>query len=308
MPFRLQYASNLFVDLQRLSFPTILRPGCSRLALLGNIGRPDSLKTAHFLNYCASHWEKTYWLVGPHELTNKENGTAPYREKMEMLENLVKQYQGSIQLVNTKELVFPQHELILLATPLWTNIRLPSRNQPEFQSIYSSVDEAGPIRLTLNERNQWNKKDLEYLMSRTVLWNHTYPRITIVYLTHTLPTPLLMTTGLSEETWNRYTLDVQDYRGFLQPPIKAWLGGSTGTTNCIQVGSDPSRQVLCGVNSLYEYPYASTMEMKSSYDPKCILELFPKKPKHTSVKFPSNLLLPTIASSLLSKKVSLQQA
>jgi hypothetical protein len=67
--FRLQYASNLFVDLHKQKYDTLVKPVCSTLALLGNIGQPHDAKTYHFLNYCSRNWDKIFWVSGSHEGT-----------------------------------------------------------------------------------------------------------------------------------------------------------------------------------------------------------------------------------------------
>ncbi len=305
IPFRLQYASNLFVDFQKQPFQSFLRPASGNLALLGNIGRPEHPKTYHFLKYCSKNWNNIFWIPGPHELTNPQGGRATYQEKTASAINLCNQFQN-VRFLNSQEAVFRSSNVVLLGSPLWTSLKLQPKGQPEFDSIYSSVDEAGPIPLTNKERNSWNAMDKLFLNERSLFWSIVYPEVNLVYLTHTLPTTRLLTPPLTENAMNRLSLDAESPK--VLQPIRAWLGGSTGSTQCINVGSDPSSQIKMGVNSLYEYPFDLHQELKKEYNPECVLELEPHVPRGNSPLFLPHLILPPLLSSLLQRKTSLGYA
>lgn len=292
-PFRLQYASNLFVDLHRQKYDTLVRPACSTLALLGNLGRPDSPKTYHFLKYCSSKWDKVLWVPGPHELTNLPGGRSTYREKtLDML--ALSQSLPNVTLMASGEMPFHKEKVLLLGTPLWTPLLLPLRAQPEFKSIYTSVDESGPIPLCHHVRNVLHKEDLRFLAERSLFWKVVHADISIVYLTHTLPSPRLLSGSLREVTYARLPLDCRAFP--LPSSISAWLGGATGSACEATV-----KTTQIGVNSLFEYPFNPSLRAKT-YDPQRVLELDPETPPSSSLPL---LRLPPMLSSLLLPKVSL---
>ncbi len=302
LPFRLQYASNLFVDLHKQPFEELVRPVTGNLALLGNIGRPEHPKTRHFLQYCAKNWNHVFWIPGPHELTNRKEGCATYQEKTMSAIQLSKQFQN-VQLMNTREAVFRDCNVVLLAAPLWTSLKLPPKGQPEFERIYSSVDEGGPIPLTLQERNAWCQSDDQYIKDRSLFWTIVYPEVNLVYLTHTLPTTRLLTAPISEQAMNRLPMDAIQAKPHY--PIRAWLGGSTGSTQSLSIGPYPSEQYIAGVNSLYEYPFDGAHE-KKGFDPECVLNIYPRPPKANSPLYLPHLILPPLLASLLERKAILQ--
>lgn len=102
--FRIQYASNLFVDLHAPKYKSLLKPVSSTLALLGNIGRPQDEKTYHFLNYCSRNWDTVAWVNGSHELSSAETKT------------LAKEF-SNIRCLDSEEIVFPSGSSILIGLP-----------------------------------------------------------------------------------------------------------------------------------------------------------------------------------------------
>lgn len=305
MTFRLQYASNLFVDLTMEAFSKLVKPAAPNLALLGNIGRPESPKTYNFLSYCAKHWDNVFWVPGPHELSNPKGGRATVSERTLNARALTKMVNG-VTLMDSNEAVFHEKRIVLVGTPLWSKVSLPPKGQPEFQTMFTSTDEAGPIPLTNSLRNKLHEQDSMFLKERSLFWNIVHPDVSIIFLTQTLPVPSLFAnqTHVSEDTWTRMNLDC--VRTSMGPPVRAWLGGAGGMTNRVKHGSVPEEQVLCAVNGLHAYPFKSIKN--PNYDTKCVIEVSPTKPsRHASETLP-NLILPPLFSSLLPRKAILSGA
>lgn len=105
--FRLQYASNLFVDLHKQKFDSLVRPVSPTLALLGNIGRPEDAKTYHFLNYCSRNWDKVLWTSGSHEHTKTSEVSV---------RSLCKEFQN-VRSLDGEEQVFSSENVVLLGLP-----------------------------------------------------------------------------------------------------------------------------------------------------------------------------------------------
>lgn len=292
-PFRLQYASNLFVDMYEQQFSKLVKPNAPHLALLGNIGRPESPKTYHFLNYCTKYFDTVYWVPGPHELSNPRGGRMTVLEKNKNLYALSKSL-PKVSILDSKEAVFHTQRVVLLGTPLWSKVNLPRKGQPEFDSIYTSVDEAGPIPLNNSLRNNLHKEDLRFLRERSLFWSIVHPEVNIIHLTQTLPTPRLYKNQMhpSEQSWARMNMDC--VRASMGPPVRAWLGGAAAITACT------NEEVLCAVNGLHEYPLKRNQN--PNYDAECVLEIEPALPISPSPHRLPSLLLPPLLSSLLERK------
>ena len=302
--FRLQYTSNLFVDLHKRTFDQMVKPGCAQLALLGNIGRPEHGKTYHFLKYCSKNWDNVYWIPGPHELTNTPSGRANFNEKISNAFSLSRMF-PNVMLMDNKEAVFHKQRVVLVGSPLWSHLRLPPRGQPEFSTIFTSVDEGGPIPLCHHIRNQLHKQDNQFLIERSFFWTIVHPDVNIIHLTHTLPSPRLLRPPISEEAMNRLPMDI--VHRTIEPPLKAWIGGATGCTQKAKMGTDPDTQVTVAVNSMFEYPFQN--KVKDEYEQTAILELHATPPtKSTGPPSLPRLILPPLLSSLLQPKPFLQHA
>lgn len=150
IPFRLQYASNLFVDIHKKKYDTLLRPACSTLALLGNIGNPYDAKTYHFLNYCSRNWDKTLWMSGSYELAkNPSRGESPVARLCNEFEN--------VRCLDAEEEVFSSKNTVVLGLP------------PDSPSLLQ----------------KFSRSDLTHTILRTVFWSMTHPMGNIVFLTST---------------------------------------------------------------------------------------------------------------------------
>lgn len=298
MPFRLQYASNLFVDTFQKPFKSLVKPAAPHLALLGNIGRPESPKTYHFLKFCASNWDSVFWIPGPHELSNPKGSRMSYDEKTKDCFRLVKELKG-VRFLDSQEAVFHTDSVVVLGAPVWTPLKQTLEEQPEFHHIYTSVDEAGPIPLCHHVRNHLHKSDVLFLKERSLFWNIVHPNVGLIYLTQSLPTPHLFRMPITNPEWNRHAMDC--WTASLEFEPRVWLGGATASTHKFSLGSYPESQTLCAVNGLFPYPLSKYQN--PIYDPECVVEIEPKTPFYLP-----KLTLPPLLSGFLERKVSLAYA
>ena len=67
--YSLQYASNLFIDLNKFN-ASALKPVAKNLLLLGNIGRWENKKTRDFFKHAHKTWEHVFWVPGPHDISS----------------------------------------------------------------------------------------------------------------------------------------------------------------------------------------------------------------------------------------------
>ena len=260
-PFRIQYVGNLFIDKLFDHFTKIVRPNESPyLALCGNIGHPSSPTTASFLDYCAGHWEKVFWIPGPYELgQRKTSGLVYYRDNLDRMQ----------ELANKKKVIFLHqnsikvNEVTVMGTTLWTpchSDRIEAKyEQVEFQEIYKHSGTVSPIDLA-----EWNEEDIAFLKQELTGTNDP-----CVVLTHHLPHPSLLSTQVSIPTLKRIGLETNFLAQLLRPPCRLWLSGASGSAaSCIF-----PNEVFASVNSLYEYPMRSRLRKNPGYDPLAYAEI-----------------------------------
>jgi hypothetical protein len=226
-----------------------------------------------------------------------------FQEKTKTAFALTKQIQG-LTVMSSQEAVFHESRTVLLGAPLWTPLQSILEDQPEFQRVYTSVDEAGPIPLCHHVRNHLHKQDWNYLKERSLFWSIVHPDVNLIYLTQSVPSSHLLSMPVGNEGWKRRGLD--SWSASLDYEPRAWIGGATASTRRVNLGPYPEYQTVCAVNGLFSYPL-SQYENKQ-YDDACVLEIEPKKPSKNTPTYLPRLTLPPLLSSLLEKKVSLAYA
>jgi hypothetical protein len=252
--FRIQYASNLFVDKAPIAFHKLITPvpHTNVLALLGNIGRPSSKKTHEFLDYCASHWNKVLWIMGPHELTNDDKQTSLYYQKADTTLTLANEFSGGITVLNHTEYHSHESNITIAGASLWSANTKMMPNEPEFRDIFTATWEKKITPMTPQYYSRWNKEDIEYFDTTKRFWNMSNNGRNLIFLSHHLPLACLYSKGLSRSTYDRMVLDTNTLNNMMGAPIRCWLSGATGSCT-----SGMFNNTFCSVNSCFEYQYSN---------------------------------------------------
>jgi len=260
-PFRIQFAGNLFVDLSHDHFNKFVRPNLSPyLALLGNIGNPLNPKTSHFLDYCAKHWDRIFWVAGPHELGHP-GFNAPhttFRDNMDAMESIAQQYKVDVLTQNSRVV----DGVKVVGATLWTpvsNHRVEEKySQPEFTTIHKFNRTIHPVDIA-----EWNVEDVAFLSSKL---SNDQPT---VVLTHHLPHPSLFSPLLSVKAHKRLGMDTTNVSTLLREPCKLWLSGASGGSAVGVFGSN----TVAVVNSMYEFPRHPSADRNPFYSPELYAEM-----------------------------------
>jgi hypothetical protein len=260
-PFRIQFAGNLFVDLSHDHFSKFVRPNLSPyLALLGNIGNPLNPKTSHFLDYCAKHWDRVFWVAGPHELGHPgfDAPHTTFRDNMDAMESIAQQYKVDVLTQNSRVV----DGVKVVGATLWTpvsNHRVEEKyTQPEFTTIHKFNRTIHPIDIA-----EWNAEDVAFLSSKLT---SEYPT---VVLTHHLPHPSLFSPLLSVKAHKRLGMDTTNVSTLLHEPCKLWLSGASGGSAVGVFGSN----TVAVVNSMYEFPKHPSADRNPFYSPELYAEM-----------------------------------
>lgn len=303
--FRIQYASNLFVDCHTQHFEGLLKPAenTEALALLGNIGRPAHGYTRSFLNYCASNWQRVFWILGPHELSNRANETHPHYVHADSAIELAASLGSNIHVMNQHEIRLYPENVALVGSTLWTSNQNKIPQQPEFTSIHGRPG----VPLSPSVYADWNKEDCDFLHMKGSFWDGTSPDTRLIFLTHHLPSPLLLNRSLSTETYKRAALDVNSLDFKIRPAITAWLSGATGSCSSGMFGLDPTKQTFCAVNSCFEYPYNTGSKPNPGYYNQMIMDIDTHDRKNPpDAGLPKGKRLPPLVSGIFKPLLSLK--
>ena len=106
MSYKLQYASNFFLNLhKRRDFAKMLIPSSENLALLGNLCSLDSIESRttynEFLYYCSSNYKNVYLIPGPWEMYSAKS--QDYKISINKILNPVKHKHNFILSLNIPE-------------------------------------------------------------------------------------------------------------------------------------------------------------------------------------------------------------
>lgn len=260
-PFRIQFVGNLFVDLSHDHFSKFVRPNrSSTLALLGNIGNPYAPRTSQFLEYCTQHWDRVFWVAGPHELGLCPNSPphSTFRNHMDAMEKIANVKKVDVLTQNATRVDGVQ----IIGTTLWTpvsNYRVEGKyQQPELTLIRKYKDPVSPIDIA-----EWNSEDIAFLSNKL---STTQPS---VVLTHHLPHPSLFSPYLSIPAHKRMGMDTTSLSHLLTNPCRLWLSGASGGS---AIGVFDKNTVAI-VNSMYEYPRRAKAQSNPYYSPELYAEI-----------------------------------
>lgn len=194
---RIQYCSDLHLGIQPtpLDFTRLVVPTAPVLALLGDVGTPDSAEFRRFIHWCCTQWARVLFVPGNHEF---------WRLTAETQHLTPDEILGSLRAFETQ---YPNFTLcwrttfigddgnILLATPLWRPVPDDTdRSDP------ARVFDAATVTRLYNEDIRWLQTELRHHIHKQV-----------IVLTHY--EPFFATT-----------------HNLLTKPINAWICGHTHST------------------------------------------------------------------------------
>lgn len=242
MSYKLQYASNFFLNLhKRRDFAKMLIPSSENLALLGNICSLDTIESRttynEFLYYCSSNYKNVYLIPGPWEMYSSK--PQNYSMCINNLYSIVNKSYPNICILDNRFKTIPKTDIQLIGTMLWTQypfIKNPC--QYEFSNIwlYSRT-------VTGDNIVDWHLEDLDFLESSL---NINYRSIV---LTHHLPY------RMPDKTFNEQRMTTNNLEKMMKSPIHIWLCGAndksfTGTFGIL-------RDVFSAINpyTTFKFPH-----------------------------------------------------
>lgn len=213
---RVQICSDIHIGIsERIEFPKMIEPVAPILALLGDIGDPETKEFNTFLTYCCHNWKQVLLVPGNHEFWRINPGSKKTIDSAyTMLKSFEKQFQNLMVCWRTK--FVSEDGVIVLATPLWSR---PAEGliHNEYEVAWVDPDRSFDAETLskLHEADlQWLKRELQINKKKTV-----------VVLTHYPPSLLLIDRRVIKEADE--TLYASDLDILIRPPVVAWACGHT---------------------------------------------------------------------------------
>lgn len=263
-PFRLQFASNLFVHRGAPDYKTLLKPVAPTLALLGNIGNAGSNAnyeaTRDFLLFCATNWRTTVWIPGHEELSSAQPvlWRDLWTEAKGLAEDVTENGAGG-------EIIF--------ADCATKNAGARLLGMTGWNPVPKRLDTPGqdPIWMWENNANRpFKVVDSQLMFSEEAEWLEAEfkadAKTPSVLLTSALPNPLLLGSGLPDAAYKLCDLTTFYPSSFLKPKsLLACLGGATGS-----VASGTWNSRYYAVNS---YKACRDAPPNPNYNPEAVYEI-----------------------------------
>jgi hypothetical protein len=211
---RIQFCSDLHLEFNPpVEFPELLEPIAPVLALLGDIGDPESQQLMSFLDWCCRHWSQVLYVPGNHEFWRVKPGTTKtIQSVIQIFRDFEKNHKNFKFCWRQK--LYSEDGIIILATPLWSR---PAEGVIPHELEHAWVDRDRSFDAkTLNTLHEADLKWLQYELKSS-------SNEMVVVLTHYAPSLMLIDPRMVKHPDE--TLYASDLDTLLRPPIVAWACG-----------------------------------------------------------------------------------
>ena len=211
---RIQFCSDLHLEMNKpVEYTELLTPVAPVLALLGDIGDPESDELRKFIEWCTRMWKQVLYIPGNHEFWRLKPGSKKtISSALTILRSFEKLFPNFLLMWRGK--VYSEDGIIVLGTPLWSRPAegvIPHEHERAWVDNDRTFD-AQTLATLHQEDLDWLKKELTAARGTMV-----------VILTHYAPSLLLI-----NRNWiNRpeATLYASDLDILIRPPVVAWACG-----------------------------------------------------------------------------------
>lgn len=211
---RIQFCSDLHLDFNpHKEFNELLTPVAPVLALLGDIGDPESKILADFLDWCCRFWEQVLYIPGNHEFWRMLPGsTKTIDSAMKDLHTIAKRHKNLM--ICWRQKLVSEDGVTILATPLWSR---PAEGVIPHEQEKAWIDSDR----TFDNRtlSALHEADLRWIVQECKSAKNKL----VVILTHYAPS--LMLIDRKEIRSPDVTLYASDLDVLIRPPIVAWACG-----------------------------------------------------------------------------------
>ncbi len=214
---RIQYISDIHLEIHKTppkGFDELLVPVAPVLALLGDIGDPESPLYEAFFTWASFHWKQILLVPGNHEFWRIKPGSKKTIESTLFLLRKLEQKFPNVCLMWRTKLV-SEDGVVILGCPLWSRPAeglLPHESEKAYVDRDNSFDSR-----TLT---QLHETDLRWLKQELKQIRENQP---VVVLSHYAPTLLLVNRDNVSDAES--TLYASDLDILLRPPVVAWACG-----------------------------------------------------------------------------------
>jgi hypothetical protein len=211
---RIQFCSDLHLEVNsHVDYNELLEPVAPVLALLGDIGDPESVVLDQFIGWCCLQWKQVLYVPGNHEFWRVRVGsTKTIPSALAALRALEKKYPRLC--IMWRQKLVSEDGVVILGTPLWSR---PAEGVTPHESEKAWIDHDRTFDAATMSR--LHQEDLDWLKQEFRIARQQI----VVVLTHYAPSMLLINRDYIGKP--EATLYANDLDSLLRPPVVAWACG-----------------------------------------------------------------------------------
>jgi hypothetical protein len=264
---RIQYASDLHLELGDASFQHILKPVAPVLVLAGDVGRPDMENYGSLLKYCSDNWDDVFVVAGNHEFYNthpEKKWKIPdtMQKRLDLCASAAAATQPNVHFLNRRTVM--RDGVAFMGCTLWTDLSsheaVAASKMNDFQMIAMEDGSA----LTPSAVTGLHKTDRAWLTRE--IQGYEEQGIPAVVITHHLPSYGLISPRYAGSPMNPYFASHCD--ALIRSPVRAWIAGHTHVGMNHYVKHRDQSVTQCAVN-----PRGYPGEAGTGYSPEMFMDI-----------------------------------
>lgn len=221
---RVQYVSDLHLEIRPSRFRRFLKPSGDILVLAGDIGCPFRRIFEQFLHWCSLKFPYVVLVPGNHEYY----GYSIPKVNMK-LKQLCQKY--GIEYLEKDLLEIPEWNLVILGTTLWSDIP----HEKTFDVLESVSDYQAILGLSPLVVEELYTENRKWLQNQIKFYNTHNPEYRVIVVTHHAPeiSQTISPVHLGDTENCAFASDCTD----LMSGVDIWIYGHTHHNHTFQVGS-----------------------------------------------------------------------
>ena len=225
MSVKIQYASDLHLEVHPTKFRKLIKPCADILILAGDIGHPFRRVFSEFLKWCSQKFEHVVFVPGNHEYHGSSLSKA--RRKMQRICR-----DHGVLFADRDILELPEYNLVILGATLWSNIP-PSKS---FEVSFTVDDYSCIEGFNVSTVNKLHRTDKNWLRQTISFFRELNPEYRLCVVTHHAPTLRLPIPPKHRSSSNESCAHASDCSD-LMDGVWLWIYGHTHYNNTFRYGS-----------------------------------------------------------------------
>ncbi len=251
MQVRIQYASDIHLELRPSKFRRILKPSAEILILAGNIGHPFRKTYYQFLRWCSLKFERVVLIPG-----NREYHGSSLKKARRKMKDLCKN--TGVILLDRDVLELPEYNLVIVGTTLWSEIP----HEKSFDVLMNIDDYCCIEGFDLDTVNNIYQINRSWLKNTIKFYQQKNPEYKIIVATHHAPIPEVTLAPIyrGKSTNCVFASDCTD----IMSGVYAWIFGHTHYNTTFSHNLPSGEKIIITANQR-GYPSESTDYRRDQY-------------------------------------------